>query len=251
MTQPPAFQFYASDYLSSSKVQRMTLEEEGAYIRLLAYSWQDGFIPADLCELSRMCKVTPRKMAALWDRLRDCFMPLTEDPDKLVNARLEQVRAGHREYSSAQSMRAHMRWHPNGNGSAHAGGMPGKKLGNALQSPVSSTPIVPIGGIGGCWCGGEHLVTEPRTETYSPDFEIVWTAYPKHAGKGAAWKAWQKHRPSRGLQDIILQAIGQARKSKEWTEENGKFIPHLATWLNQRRWDDELTPTSSKWRLPL
>ncbi len=47
MNPSPAFQFYPSDYLGSLRVQMMTLEEEGAYIRLMAYCWKNGSIPAD------------------------------------------------------------------------------------------------------------------------------------------------------------------------------------------------------------
>lgn len=104
MAQPPAFQFYASDYLSSSKVQRMSLEAEGAYIRLLAYNWQDGYIPADVSLLARMCKATTKKMAVLWDcYLRDCFQPSANDPDKLVNPRLEEVRLEQEAYRARKA----------------------------------------------------------------------------------------------------------------------------------------------------
>jgi hypothetical protein len=27
--------------------------------------------------------------------------------------------------------------------------------------------------------------------------------------------------------------------SAEWTKDGGQFIPHPATWLNQKRWEDE------------
>lgn len=48
MIQPaPAFQFYARDWLASQRVQLLTLEEEGAYIRLLCHCWLAGSIPAD------------------------------------------------------------------------------------------------------------------------------------------------------------------------------------------------------------
>lgn len=115
MSQPPAFQFYASDYLSSSKVQRMTLEAEGAYIRLLAYNWQDGSIPADVSELAKLCKTTPKKMAVLWDcHLRQCFVPTDADPDRLVNLKMEAIREGLVTYSQGQSdngkLGAEKRW---------------------------------------------------------------------------------------------------------------------------------------------
>lgn len=46
----PAFQWYPTDYLGSQRVQMMTLEQEGAYCRLLWYCWQHGSIPSDPVE---------------------------------------------------------------------------------------------------------------------------------------------------------------------------------------------------------
>jgi len=46
-SKPPAFQFYPQDYLASTRVAEMTLEEEGVYIRLLCYCWSAGSIPKD------------------------------------------------------------------------------------------------------------------------------------------------------------------------------------------------------------
>ena len=54
MNKTPAFQFYPGDYLSSQRVSLMTLEEEGAYIRLLCYCWKNGHIPSDPEQLARL-----------------------------------------------------------------------------------------------------------------------------------------------------------------------------------------------------
>lgn len=51
---PPAFQFFPADWLSSQRVQMMTLEEEGAYIRLLCYCWSHGSIPDDPAKIARL-----------------------------------------------------------------------------------------------------------------------------------------------------------------------------------------------------
>lgn len=50
----PAFQFYPADWLSSQRVSLMTLEEEGAYIRLLCYCWKNGELPNDPEQLARL-----------------------------------------------------------------------------------------------------------------------------------------------------------------------------------------------------
>jgi hypothetical protein len=46
----------------------------------------------------------------------------------------------------------------------------------------------------------------------------------------------------------MVNIIETHKKSSQWQKENGQYIPNPATWLNQRRWDDELNmkPTVSK-----
>lgn len=71
---------------------------------------------------------------------------------------------------------------------------------------------------------------------YSPDFETFWKAYPRKVAKVVAWKSWQKQAPV--LSDV-LSALDWQGKQDQWTKDGGKFIPHPATYLNQRRWEDE------------
>jgi uncharacterized protein YdaU (DUF1376 family) len=238
----PAFQFYASDYLSSSKVQRMTLEAEGAYIRLLAYSWQDGFIPADIGQLARMCKTNPRKMAVLWDSyLRDCFKP-TADPDKLVNEKLETVRQNLIDFkakkSEAGSNGAAKRWHEHKQTDGTAIVVP--LANDSSSSSISSnTPIVPAGDV--------YERTESRDKPQMDRFNAwFWEPYPKKVGKIAAWRAWKRLQPDSDLARKISAKVIEARDSDQWKRDNGQYIPNPATWLNQGRWDDELTTMSSQ-----
>lgn len=83
----------------------------------------------------------------------------------------------------------------------------------------------------------------PKTAVYLQRFEQFWEAYPKarRKGKGAARKIWLRLKPSRELTDQILNALGQQKKQSQWQKDNGQFIPHPATWLNQARWEDEIT----------
>lgn len=69
-------------------------------------------------------------------------------------------------------------------------------------------------------------------------FAGLWTYYPRHTSKQAAAKAWDKLKPS----DELIADIGRAlRRQKAWDEwQRGIGIPHLATYLNQRRWEDDL-----------
>ncbi len=75
---------------------------------------------------------------------------------------------------------------------------------------------------------------------YSPEFLAFWDAYPRKVGKGDAWRTWKKLRPSARTLELILLAVGRQAKSEQWRRDRGQFVPHPATWLNQRRWEDEV-----------
>lgn len=71
-------------------------------------------------------------------------------------------------------------------------------------------------------------------------FEKFWSVYPKKTAKQQAFKAWQKLDPDEELLSKILASLERQRKSVQWTKDNGQFIPYPATWLNGKRWEDEL-----------
>lgn len=82
------------------------------------------------------------------------------------------------------------------------------------------------------------------TTTTSPAGEMFasfWKAYPKKIGKGAAEKAWKKIPDVKAVFEQILGAVVAQCRSSQWLKEGGQFIPHPATWLNQKRWEDEVS----------
>jgi hypothetical protein len=60
--------------------------------------------------------------------------------------------------------------------------------------------------------------------------------------KPKALAAFRKLKPDRALLDRMLEAIGQQKQSRAWRKDNGQFIPHSATWLNNRQWEDSVEP---------
>jgi hypothetical protein len=74
---------------------------------------------------------------------------------------------------------------------------------------------------------------------YTSDFLAFYEAYPKHVNKAAAWKAWLKLSDDAPTINQLIAKIEQQKKSADWLKDNGQFIPHPATWLNGRRWEDE------------
>ena len=77
-------------------------------------------------------------------------------------------------------------------------------------------------------------------------FEAFWTAYPKKVAKEAARKAWAKLKPDETLGKAIIQAVENAKKTTDWKKEKGQYIPHPATYLNGKRWEDERDDTNGE-----
>ena len=55
-----------------------------------------------------------------------------------------------------------------------------------------------------------------------------------------AIKAWKKINPSPELVKKIVNSVEIQSHSEQWRRDNGRFIPYPATWLNNRRWEDEV-----------
>lgn len=90
-------------------------------------------------------------------------------------------------------------------------------------------------------------VSYPLSESLSESksligsFDQFWKVYPKRKSKGQAEKAFLKINPDEQLLTKILESVERAKKSEDWIKEKGKYIPHPATWLNAKGWEDEET----------
>lgn len=82
-------------------------------------------------------------------------------------------------------------------------------------------------------------------------FDEFWSAYPHKVGKDAARKAFDKRRVDRKTLDAMLASIAAQKRSRQWTEEKGRYIPHPSTWLNHGRWMDELPPQKPVSDIPM
>lgn len=76
-----------------------------------------------------------------------------------------------------------------------------------------------------------------ESNTNATAFERFWAVYPKKVGKQAALSAFKKVKVP---VDTLIAAVEAQKRSKQWTRDNGQYIPNPATWLNQGRWEDVL-----------
>ena len=80
------------------------------------------------------------------------------------------------------------------------------------------------------------------------DFDSFWRFYPRKAGKEAARKAWLKLRPDEHIMQMIADNVKERVEKGEWRKDNQSFILHASTYLNQKRWEDEVVDQQKQTR---
>lgn len=71
------------------------------------------------------------------------------------------------------------------------------------------------------------------------DFASFWESYPRKVSKTSAIKAWAKAK----LPPLSELLTALEKQKANWTDP--QFIPHPATWINGRRWEDEVTTAAT------
>lgn len=77
---------------------------------------------------------------------------------------------------------------------------------------------------------------------FTPGFLLFWEAYPSKIGKQAAWDSWRRDIAEIGIEEmaavIVKDVTKRAAEDDRWLRG---FVPNPATYLNQRRWNDDIT----------
>lgn len=248
--------WYVKDYLA--KTMNLNAEQRGAYSTLLAQMWANhGWLTLDHRKLAFGCGVEWKRWAAVWDAIKDFFLVNDEVKtftNKRIQEELEAAREGRSKRAAAGSKGAKKRWQSDSNATAAPSHGHGNGDGNAIEVPLAngcdsmarhpSSVIrqdqIPLKSPEG---DGEGSDDSGGVETYSTAFLEFWQLYPRKVGKGAAWRAWKRLRPT--LADVGRALMWQIA-SADWTKDGGAFIPHPATYLNARRWEDERPAEGSR-----
>jgi len=214
MAKDPAFLFYSADFIVGT--YEMTDEQVGRYIRLMCLQHQKGHLSESVV-LSVMGGEIDREVIGKLKR---------DDDGLYYNERLEEETNKRKKYSESR-----------------AKNRKGKAVSKSHDNHMSNI----------CNSYDEHMVNEnedvnvnevkgtKKRMTYDdPGFQAFWSAYPRKAAKANALKAFEKLNPDGDLMKMMIGALSRWSKSEQWTKDNGQFVPHASTWLNGRRWEDEL-----------
>lgn len=225
---PPAFQFYPQDYLSSSAVAEMSLEEEGAYIRLLCYCWTVGSIPADPERCARLagkgCTV------AIATAVQRAFNGPSTDPLRLVHPRLEKEREKQLSYRMSASIAGKK------SAELRAASRDTTKTKNGRSTTVQRK-------VNSSSSSSDEDVCDSSTETQVDQFGQFWSVCPKKVAIGRARKAWKKA-VKVAQPDQIIEAM--KRYAKTVVGKEPQYIAHPSTWLNGEQWTDETEKPKDK-----
>jgi DNA-binding transcriptional ArsR family regulator len=80
-----------------------------------------------------------------------------------------------------------------------------------------------------------------RRQSKAELFDVFYAAYPRHTGRQAARRAWDK-----AVRDTTPERLlAGAQRFAADPNRDPTYTPHPATWLNAGRWDDEPLPPRS------
>lgn len=95
----------------------------------------------------------------------------------------------------------------------------------------------------------DSLIPEEKTcapAAHADLFEKFWKLYPNKKGKANAQKAWARLKVTDDLFAIIADGLARQVCCDAWLKDGGAFVPHPATWLNGKRWEDEISTTTNR-----
>lgn len=233
----PSLPFFTSDFLTA--VAAWPTERVGAYCLALFYQWEHGFVPCDdSTALGFIIHASPARARKLWIEIADKFQV---EHGEARNVRLEEHRietqAKVNKNKDRSSKGARAMWHKRRlmAAQAHAQAMPkhvpehSPSNANHNHSHNQST-------------FGANTPTPhaSRSARVVPEgFAEFWQVYPRRTNRAKAEKAWLSLAPDASLRQQIMAAVAWQRQTAGWQKDGGQFVPHAATWIHNRRWEDE------------
>lgn len=219
LNKDPAFLFYSSDFLTGTYT--MTDEQVGKYIRLLCLQHQHGHLSQN--HMDSIIKTSDETIYAKF---------IKDSDGKYYNERLQEEIEKRVKYTDSRRLNGSM------------GGRPLKTYDNHMDNHKDSI----------CEPYENHSENEDDNDIdnriidkkrgvgkgKSNLFEKFYTAYPRHIGRAGAEKAFSKIEINDVLFAKIMSVLEKWKQCEQWTKDNGQFIPYPATWLNGKRWEDEL-----------
>lgn len=249
------YERYCGDY--AKKTARLTLMQHGAYTLLLdEYYSTEQPLPADMDELFRLCRAMSKPEQDAVYFIADRFFPVSDDGMRHNDRADEMIEKARPKMDAARA-------------NGKKGGRPPKNpLGSQPDNPAE-TQREPDGKPTGFLFDNpvdnpaetHGQTTRARSPTPTPvnlktlsspsrddvepsGFDRFWNAWPtteRKVAKAKCAERWKKARLDSVVQAIV-EHVDAMRDSRQWREG---YEPAPLTYLNQRRWEDEVVVDSA------
>jgi uncharacterized protein YdaU (DUF1376 family) len=211
------FKLYIGDYQRDTA--HLSVTEHGAYLLMLQHFYAtEKPLPMGKV-LHRMLRAQDKAEREAIDFIAGKFWTATDRG--LINERaMKEIGKAEHQRSVNQQI-------------GKLGGRPKRKETESVsESDTESEPI-----------NNPNQTPDTRHQTNTPKpppdgFESFWERYPKKVGRPAAMKAFRSAKLNGHLPEVLAD-VEEKAASPAWTKDGGQFIPNPATYLNQRRWEDE------------
>lgn len=134
----PAFQLYAKEWLACPHVMRMLPEQEGAYIHLLCFDWEEDGLLDDIGVLVHLSRISQGKLEFVLEK----FKPHPRKTGWLTHPRLEKERKKQKAYRRKKSQSgkagANKRWKQSEDQQDTKGKNDSAANGTATQLPLAN-----------------------------------------------------------------------------------------------------------------
>jgi|GEM_PF-4165033 len=159
---------------------------------------------------------------------------LTREDGMLVNKKAKKVIETQHELNTKQASNARSRWQKDDKKSNknNVTNMPPHETGTTKNMPTRNQ--IPD-------TRKKEKNTKKKTPSLEEEFEIWYSAYPTHVGRGQALRAYRTAR-TKASGEVLLAGVQKYRENKPsyaaWAQP--------ATWLNGERWLDDPDPDAPK-----
>lgn len=213
-----SYQFHIRDY--KMRTHYLPPIADIAYRRLLdLYYTDERPLPVDVAECAML--IGMRDQQDVVAHILHHFFNLESDGHH--NARCDAEIAKYKAFVEDGRRGAAKRW--------------GKKSsdGEATSPPIAGGNATPIATI------NHKPETNNNTSSEPEGFDAFWSAYPRKERRKDSIRIWVRERlhSDAKLRASAMSALQRMKLSEGWIRDGGKYIPQAATWLNQRRWEDE------------
>jgi uncharacterized protein YdaU (DUF1376 family) len=217
----PYFPLYPSDF--EAKTSHLTLEEDGAYNRLLRLSWMTPgcSLPDDPAWIARRMRVD----TATYERV---VAPLLNEffyraKGRVLNPKLTEIHGETNEKHARRVEAGKLGGRPPNPLKSHETGQS-----NAKAMPKQPEPEP------------EPVRERGKPLSSTPDgFDEFWAVVPRKTDKEDARKAYAKALRKTDAKTLIA---GMARYAEERRGQDPQYTKHPATWLNKGSWGNETQP---------